>query len=298
MQITPQALRALGQGFQTAFLEGLTSVQAQWMLVAMTIASNTKTENYGWMKDLPGVREWIGQRVIHNLESANYPLTNKDWEFTIGVDRNDILDDTLGIYRNLFNMQGEVVARHPDTLLWQTLLAGFSTTGLDGQYFFDSDHIGYTAAGAETSYSNTGGGSGAPWFLMDLSRSFMKPLVMQKRQEFKFTNLDRDTDENVFMSKQFLYGADGRYSAGFGFYQLAYGSKSTLDATSYAAARVAMGTQRRPDGSVLAVTPTHLIVGPTNEGAARDVVGVSNLASGATNKWWNTAQIVVVPALG
>lgn len=274
------------------------SVDAQWPLVAMEIQSSVKTENYGWMKDLPGVREWIGQRVVHNLESANYQLTNKDWEFTIGVDRNDIADDSLGIYRNRFNMQGEVVARHPDQLVWETLLAGFATTGLDGQYFFDTDHVSYNAAKAEISYSNTGGGAGAPWFLMDLSRGFMKPMVMQKRQEFQFVNLDRPEDENVFMNKQFMYGADGRYAVGFGFHQLAYGSKATLDAAAYEAARVAMGTQRRPDGSVLSVSPTHLIVGPTNEGAARDVVGVSNLASGATNKWWKTAKIVVVPQLG
>jgi phage major head subunit gpT-like protein len=178
------------------------------------------------------------------------------------------------------------------------LLAGFATTGLDGQYFFDSDHIGYDANGAETSYSNTGGGSGSPWFLMDLSRTFMKPLVMQNRQSVRFVSLDRDTDENVFMKRQFLYGADARYNVGFGFHQLVYGSKATLDATSYAAARVAMGTQRKPDGSSLNVMPTHLLVGPTNEAAARSVVGVATLASGGDNPWYNTVKIEVIPALG
>lgn len=298
MQITASVLRALGQGFQAAFLNGIESVKPQWPLVGMEVNSNTKIENYGWMKDLPGMREWVGDRVIHNLESTNYQLINKHWEHTVGVDRDDIEDDQLGLYNNRFAMQGEIAAQHADTLLWQALLAGFSTTGLDGQYFFDTDHVGYDAAGVETTYSNTGGGAGAPWFLMDLSRSYMKPMVMQKRQDVRFVNLDKDTDDNVFLKRQFLYGADARYNVGFGFHQLAYASKAALDAAAYAAARVAMGTQRKPDGSSTNVMPTHILVGPTNESAVRSVVGVANLASGATNPWFNTAQIAVIPALG
>lgn len=298
MQITPSGLRALSQGFQAAFLEGIGSVPTQWPLVAMEIQSKTKIENYAWMKDLPGMREWIADRVINNLEATNYQLAAKHFENTIGVDRNDIEDDTLGIYRNRFAMQGEVAAQHPDTLTWQVLLSAFATTGLDGQYFFDTDHIGYDANGAEIAYSNTGGGSSAPWFLMDLSRKYMKPLVMQRRQEVRFVPMDKDTDENVFMKRQFMYGVDARYNVGLGFHQLAYGSKSTLDATSFVAAKVVMGTQKRPDGSSMNVLPTHMLVGPSNEAAARAVVGVDRLANGGTNPWYNNVKIEVIPALG
>lgn len=298
MQITAPALKALSQGFQAAFLKGIESVDSKWPLVAMEVKSNARLENYGWMKDLPGMREWVGDRVIHNLEATNYQLINKHFEHTVGVDRDDIEDDQLGIYANRFAMQGEVAAQHPDTLVWQSLLAAFLTTGLDGQYFFDTDHVGYDASGVETTYSNMAAGVAAPWFLMDLSRSFMKPLVMQRRQEVRFVQKTRDDDDTVFAARTFLYGADARYNVGFGFHQLAYAGKVALDATSYAAARVAMGTQRKPDGTSQNVMPTHLLVGPTNEAAARSVVGVANLASGATNPWFNTAQIVIVPALG
>lgn len=79
------------------------------------------------------MREWVGQRVIHNLESAGAQLKNKHYEHTIGVDRNDIEDDKLGIYAPMFSMQGEIVARHPDELVWGLLPTGFATTGFDGQ---------------------------------------------------------------------------------------------------------------------------------------------------------------------
>lgn len=298
MQITSATLKALSQGFQRAFLNGIESVKQTYPLVSMEVRSNTKIENYAWMKDLPGMREWVGDRIIHNFETLNYQIINKPWEHTIGVDRHDIDDDALGIYNNRFAMQGEMVARHPDTLTWQALLAGFTTTGLDGQYFFDTDHIGYDAAGNEISYSNMVAGQLAPWFLMDLSRTYMKPLVMQIRQAPRFTAIEREDDESVFNNRTFKYGVDARYNVGFGFHQLAYSGKNTLDAAAYVSARVAMGTQRKPDGSALDIMPTHLIVGPTNESAARAVLGVQYLPNGATNPWFNTAQIVVIPALG
>lgn len=298
MIITADSLRALQQGFNAAFMQGFGAVKSNIDLIVMRVPSGTKTENYGWMKELPGMREWVGQRVIHNLEASGAQLTNKNYEHTIGVDRNDILDDQLGIYAPMFSIQGEIVARHPDELVWGLLPTGFATKGFDGQYFFDADHVGYTADGAETSWSNTGGGAGAPWFLMDLSRSFMKPIIFQDRQKAEFVSLNRPTDTNVFMDRQFLFGVDTRYVAGFGFHQLAYGSKAALDATNFAAARLALETQRRPDGSPLPVLATHLVTGPSNRAAAEVLLKKEYLAGGENNVYWKAVELVIDPRLG
>lgn len=298
MLITASTLQALQQGFNAAFLQGFGSVKPSWNLIAMRVPSSTKTENYGWMKDLPGMREWVGQRVIHNLESAGAQLTNKNYEHTIGVDRNDIEDDRLGIYSPMFSMQGEIVASHPDSLVWGLLPQGFTTKGFDGQYFFDTDHVGYTASGAETSWSNTGGGSGAPWFLMDLSRQYMKPLIFQERKAAEFVSLNRATDPNVFLERQYLFGAEARYVAGFGFHQLAYGSKATLDAAAFNAARLALETQRRPDGSPLPVMATHLVCGPSRRAEAEAILMKEYLASGESNTNYKAVNLIVSPWLG
>jgi phage major head subunit gpT-like protein len=37
------------------------------------------------------------------------------------------------------------------------------------------------------------------------------PLILQVRKEAQFVTKDRPEDDNVFMNKQFLYGADGRW---------------------------------------------------------------------------------------
>jgi phage major head subunit gpT-like protein len=298
MQITSAALSALNQGFNAAFLQGFGSAKSTLDLVAMRVPSTAKIETYGWMKELPGMREWTGQRVINNMEAVSAQLANKHYEHTIGVDRNDIEDDRLGIYGPMFSMQGEIVARHPDELVWGLLPQGFSTLGFDGQYFFDSDHVGFNAAGAEVAWSNTGGGAGAPWFLMDLSRNYMKPMIFQERKKAEFVAMNQPRDANVFMDRQYLFGVDARYTAGFGFHQLAYGSKATLDASSFAAARLTLETQRRPDGSPLPVMATHLITGPTNRTAAEAILKKEYLTAGETNVNYKAVELVIDPRLG
>lgn len=295
--LTPQNLRTLQQGFNAAFQRGIDAVQVTYQLIAMTVSSQTNAENYGWMKDLPGMREWVGQRVINNLESAGASLANKPWEHTIGVDRDDVEDDRLGKYGLKFSQQGEIVARHPDDLVWGLLPKGFSVPGFDGQPFFDADHAGFDRDGNEASWSNVQAGSGAPWFLMDLSRTFMKPLVFQERKKAEFVYKTRPDDDNVFWEKKLVFGADARYNAGFGFHQLAFGSRIALNSTNYQAGRVALAQQFRPDGAPLAVRATHLIVGPSNEAAALELLQAERNAAGATNIFRGTTQLVVSPHL-
>lgn len=298
MLITAATLAALQQGFNAAFLQGFGATAPSWPTVAMRVPSTADLENYGWMKDLPGMREWVGQRVIHNLEATGAQLKNKNYEHTIGVDRNHIDDDKLGIYSPIFSMQGEIVSRHPDELVWGLLPTGFAVKGFDGQYYFDTDHVGYTAAGAEASWSNTGGGAGAPWFLMDLSRSFMKPLIFQDRKAANFVSLNRETDTNVFMDRQFIYGVDTRYVAGFGFHQLAYGSKADLSAANFAAGRLVLETQHRPDGSPLPVMATHLVCGPSRRAEAEAILKKEYLTAGETNTNYKAVELIVSPWLG
>lgn len=68
--------------------------------------------------------------------------------------------------------------------------------------------------------------SDTAWFLLDTSRP-IKPLIFQLRKKPEFvsqTNLDSD---DVFMRGLFRFGAESRGVAGFGFWQMAYGSTGT-----------------------------------------------------------------------
>lgn len=66
-------------------------------------------------------------------------------------------------------------------------------------------------------------GSSTAWFLMDLSRP-LKPLILQIVKGVELVAQDQPNDENVFMRKEFRYGVDCQDNAGYGLWQLAYGS--------------------------------------------------------------------------
>lgn len=61
------------------------------------------------------------------------------------------------------------------------------------------------------------------WYLLCTKRA-IKPLVFQIREKPNFVSLDSENDENVFYRKEYIYGVDARYNAGYGLWQLAYGS--------------------------------------------------------------------------
>ncbi len=60
------------------------------------------------------------------------------------------------------------------------------------------------------------------WFLAS-TRGVVKPVMVQQRKQPVLVRLDRDTDENVFMRKEYLYGTDARGAAFLSFPHLIYG---------------------------------------------------------------------------
>jgi phage major head subunit gpT-like protein len=298
MQITQTSLNALRTGFNASFRRGLDQAQSDYLRIAFRVPSSTKESTYGWLGKFPNLREWIGERVVTVMAEHAYSIRNRDFEMTVGVDRNDIKDDNLGIYGPMFQEMGEGVAALPDQLCFGALAAGFSTPCYDGQNFFDTDHPVRDENGREASWSNTQGGSGTPWFLMDVSRA-LKPIIYQEREAFTFVSKDKADDDNVFMRKQYLYGVDGRCNVGYGFPQMAYASRQPLTAANYAAARAAIRGLTGDYGRPLGLGRRLLLVAPTSlEGAVMELLNAERDASGATNIWRGTADHLVTPWLG
>ncbi|MGG8896289.1 Mu-like prophage major head subunit gpT family protein, partial [Escherichia coli] len=119
------------------------------------VTSTIKEQRYGWLGKLPRVREWIGDRVVQNISETDYSIKEKKFELTVGVDRDDIETDNLGIYSTLFEAIGEATVDDPEQLIWDVLKAGFTTNCYDGQFFFDTDHPVLDANGVPQSVANT-----------------------------------------------------------------------------------------------------------------------------------------------
>lgn len=297
MLVNPGNLRTLGTGFQALFQGGLGQADADHLRLATVVPSTTGKEEYGWLGKIPNVREWVGDRVVQNMKLHDYAIKNKDWELTIGVDRNDIEDDNLGVYSPLFSEMGMSTGAKAAQLVFDLLKAGFATKCYDGQYFFDTDHPVLDADGAETSVANTDGGVGAPWFLLSVERA-IKPILLQSRKPWTFVARDRLTDDSVFDSKEFKYGADARMNVGYGFWQFAWGSKQALDAAHYATAVTSLQSMKGDYGRPLGIgKKLMLVVPPVHQEAARRLLSSQLINGGESNPWAGSAELMVTPWL-
>lgn len=296
MLINQDTLSLAFQGFQTVFNDAFKAVQPDWPKIAMEVPSAAASETYGWLGSFPGMREWVGPRVVKNLSATAFTITNRIFESTVSVKRTDIEDDRLGLFKPIFAEMGGNAARHPETLIFQLLKDGFTSNGFDGQYFFDMDHAVTDADGNATTVANTDGGSGTPWFLLDTSRA-LKPLIWQSRSPYEFQSITSPSDDHVVMKDEYIYGVRARANAGYGLWQLAWGSKQTLNSANYAAARAAMRGFKADGGKILGINPTLLVVPPALEEAALNIVKSATGASGATNPWAGTADLIVSPYL-
>lgn len=296
MDITVANLRGIYTSLSTIFNQSMATVTPFYQKIAMTVTSTTFANQYPRLDDLPGFREWIGDRIAHDIGANLYQIANRDFEKTLKVKRKQIEDDQIGIFAPVSAQFGQDGGAFPDSLVWPLFKKGEVTLCYDGQYYFDTDHPGYNEQGNIISVSNFTDGAGPAWYLID-DTQVLKPMVWQIRKPIKLTQMFDETDPNVFWKAEYVWGADTRGNAGFGLWQLAYKSKATLNVENYTAARAAMQNIRQRDGQVKAIRPTVLLVPPNLEAQARQVVEAALINGGETNVWAKTARVEVIPHL-
>lgn len=299
MILNAALVAAASEQFQILFNKGLAAVGTPlWPRIATRQPSSTAINTYGWLKDIPGMRLWVGDRVHHNLAAQAMTVPNLDFELTVDIPANWIADNELGNAFNPIQNLGFESARDPDRRIIAKLLAGFVDLCHDGKAFFAADHphpqtghaawgnkethkfnaarfkAGYDAMVIQTNAAGQPAGVRAThlihgaviaddvfavlkaqrltadvdnphynkvqtietelfadseaWMLLDLSRPFLLPLMMQIRQEPVFAARDKITDENVFEKRVLTYGVNDRKAAAFALPQLAYGSTGAV----------------------------------------------------------------------
>lgn len=150
MIINSKALMTMQTSFNTLFNKGIGMAKPSWQEVAMLVPSAAKTESYAWLGAMPRLRKWLGERAVKKLTAQSYTLKNESYEDTVEVDRDDIEDDTYGVYAPLVQGMGQSATMWPDELVYGVLAQGFSEICYDGQAFFSANHkVG------ETKVSNT-----------------------------------------------------------------------------------------------------------------------------------------------
>lgn len=297
MLINRTNLTNLNTGFKTTFRNAFAGVALNYTRIATVVPSATSIETYAWLAQMAGMREWIGDRHIKNLESEAYTLKNRKFEDTVSVPREAIEDDQYGIYAPAVAMMAEAAAMHPEELVFTDALPkGFAAKCYDGQNFFDTDHP-VMVGDKELSISNMQAGTGPAWYLLCTKRP-IKPFIYQDRVKPELiVHDDPASSDAVFMKDNFLYGTRSRGAAGYAFWQMAFASKADLTRENFEKARTAMMSLKGDGGRPLGIVPDLLVVPPTLETKADEILNVQRLANGQDNPNYKKAEVLSSPWL-
>ena len=149
-------LRALFVGLSTVFNNALLASPQDYTATCMVVPSSGRGMDYAWLTRFPRMRKWVGDKQIKNLELQTYYVANKNWESTIGVDRNDIEDDQISIYQ----IQAQMMGQSASELYWNISNDlknnAFTNLGIDGVSYYNTAHTLTDATGHQRTYSNTG----------------------------------------------------------------------------------------------------------------------------------------------
>jgi phage major head subunit gpT-like protein len=299
--VTPAILNALFTAFKSEFEQGKSEAAPQFNKIASVIKSTSASNTYGWLGKFPSLAKWIGDRNIQSMKSQAYTITNDDYESTVGVDRNDIEDDNLGVYSPIFKEMGNAAAIHPDEMIFPLLAAGFTTLCYDGQNYFDEEHPVYPKAdgtGTAVSTANMAVDSeytGDAWYVLDTSKA-LKPLIFQERKKPNLLAMTKIDDEAVFTRKEYRYGVDCRDAAGFGFWQLAFANKRALTPDNLWDSIEKMRSFTADGGRKLGIKPTMLVVPASMEKLATRMLE-RELDSNSSNELKGRVELLVADYL-
>lgn len=160
--------------------------------ISTILPSDGFDENYGFIGDMPGVKEWVGERVASQLRAGDYRIKNKLWESSLSIDRHRIDDDRLNLYGPLIEGLALEAAQHPDELVIDAIIAGETDLGFDGKAFFANDHVWGDSGTQDNLLSVTPDGGAATEILaIDIKKAFNEArvaLLRFKNDQGKFLN--------------------------------------------------------------------------------------------------------------
>jgi len=134
MEINRGSLDALFTAFKTALKDGLGMATLPVEQIATVVNSTTAIEKYPFTAFLSQMRKWVGPRVLQNIQTQVLQLVNADYEHTVAVNRNDLEDDSYGLYTAMVQQMGQNAANLWGRLIKDALVG--NANWLDGSPFF------------------------------------------------------------------------------------------------------------------------------------------------------------------
>jgi phage major head subunit gpT-like protein len=120
--------------------------------IVLDVPMTTKTVDLSWVAALGKMREWLGERQVRDVVAKDFTMTAKHYEHTIGMNQDDIDDDTLAQYAPQIRLIAAGALKELDAAASYVLDA--NSTCYDGQPLIDNSH---PAFGPYAAFDNLNG---------------------------------------------------------------------------------------------------------------------------------------------
>ncbi|MDD5484070.1 MAG: Mu-like prophage major head subunit gpT family protein [Kiritimatiellae bacterium] len=183
MDINRGNMNALFTGYNMSFQEGQQLADQAYKRFATVMPSTHSSEIFPFLDRFGGMREWIGDRQMKSVASHKKTVVNRKFEDSVKVKRDDIEDDTYGLYNSMLQDLG---LNAED--LWRELAEEALSGGFDDDWIDELDFFSDTRKYGEYSITNIGSAA-----LSDTALTSVVTAMLQYRgHNGKFLNLRPD----------------------------------------------------------------------------------------------------------
>ena len=142
IEVTSAALAALNRTVSAVFQQSYEASEGYrpwYTKLCVRVPSSSSANVYPFAIDSGAVREWeSGERHVNSIGLGSCTVTNKRYELTYGINRDQLADDQTGVL--LMKVRGGAAKfrMHPDRLMAAIFSA--NSTCLDGLALFHASH--------------------------------------------------------------------------------------------------------------------------------------------------------------
>jgi len=136
--ILPPDVAALNVAASILYQTAFAAITPWYQQVATQVNISTTSARFPFTPEQDIMRQWIGARVVRDVEVQNYNLRPNKFEKTVSISRDDYLDQQFAGLQMSMSSIGSAAAKWPD----QRVIAAIQANGnsFDGLPFFSANH--------------------------------------------------------------------------------------------------------------------------------------------------------------
>ena len=237
------------------------STPSDWKKVAYQSTSTSASNDYAGLMDIPAVTQWVGPRVVSNIDTQHYVVTNQDWQVSFEVNANEFNDDTSGMISERARSMPQAFDRFIDRQVFTMLAQGDAagSLGPDGIPFFSANH---PVAGGTDSNINTGAAQPL-WILMDSRMHNLFGGVIVQTRQAPYAQTFGPGSEWAALQNTYLFMHTARFGFGYGAWQSMYWTDLAFTEANFWTVYNDMQTFTDANGNFVNAQPDTIIYHPS-----------------------------------